>query len=104
MFGWGVKTITSDELSAKLSHGKPVLIDVRERHEFDGGHVKGAVNVPLGRLTDRLGKFDPGAETYVICESGSRSAVAVGRMQRAGFDNAYSVKGGTSAWRGKLVR
>ena len=104
MFGWGVKTITNGELADKLKDGKQILIDVREPYEFAGGHVKGAVNVPLGQLADKLGKFDPNAETYVICQSGHRSATAVGLMKRADFENAYSVKGGTSAWRGKLVR
>ncbi len=104
MFGWGVKTVTVDELSDKLGQGKQALIDVREPYEFAAGHVKGAVNVPLGQLSERLGKLDPSAETYVICQSGHRSATAAGLLKRAGFENAYSVKGGTSAWRGRLVR
>lgn len=103
MFGWGVKTITVDELADRLKQGKQVLIDVREPYEFKAGHVKGAVNVPLAQLADKLGRFDPCAETYVICQSGHRSATAVRVLKRAGFENAYSVKGGTSAWRGKLV-
>ena len=104
MFGWGVKTVTVDELADKLAQGKQVLIDVREPYEFAAGHVKGAVNVPLGQLGDKLSRFDPHAETYVICESGHRSATAVRLLKRAGFEHAYSVKRGTSAWRGKLVR
>ena len=104
MFGWGVKTVTVDELAEQLKQSTQVLIDVREPYEFKAGHVKGAVNVPLGQLADRLGKFDPNAETFVICQSGHRSATAARLLKRAGFASAYSVKGGTSAWRGKLVR
>ena len=104
MFGFGVKTITIDELATKLAKGKQVLIDVREPYEFAGGHVKGAVNVPLGTLADKLGRFDANAETYVICQSGHRSGSAVRMLKRAGFESAYSVKHGTSGWRGQLVR
>jgi len=104
MFGWGAKTVNTDELADRLKQGKQVLIDVREPYEFAAGHIEGAVNIPLGQLSGRLGGFDPDAATYVICQSGHRSATAVGRMRRAGFEEAYSVKGGTSAWRGKLVR
>jgi rhodanese-related sulfurtransferase len=104
MFGLGVKTITVDELAEKLANGKPVLIDVREPNEFASGHVPGATNIPLGQLGARLGKLDPAAETLVICQSGHRSATAVSALKRAGFEHAYSVKGGTSAWRGKLAR
>lgn len=104
MFGWGVKTVTVDELANKLAHDKPVLIDVREPYEFAAGHVEGAVNVPLSQLAEKMSTFDPRAETYVICQSGHRSAAGVRLLGRAGFEHAYSVKRGTSAWRGQLVR
>lgn len=103
MFGWGVKSVTVDELAGKLALGK-VLVDVREPREFAAGHVNGAVNMPLGQLAGSLGRLDPTAETYVICQSGRRSVTGVRILQRAGFDRAYSVKGGTSAWRGGLTR
>jgi rhodanese-related sulfurtransferase len=104
VFGWGSKTITTDELADRLATGAPVLIDVREPDEFAAGHVPKAVNVPLGDLQRGLGAFDPHAETYVICQSGRRNVTAVKLLTRAGFDHAYSVKGGTSAWRGRLQR
>jgi len=105
VFGWGVKTISTTELAEKLAgKGKHTLIDVREPHEFAAGHVKGSLNIPLGQLADSLRKLDAEVETFVICHSGSRSASAVRVMKRAGFENAYSVKGGTAAWHGKLVR
>jgi len=81
-----------------------VIIDVREPGEFAQGHVPGAVNVPLGQLAQRLEKLDPHAETYVICQSGHRSATGVRILKRAGFEHAFSVRGGTSAWHGRLVR
>lgn len=101
MFGWGVASVTIDELERKLAQGKPVLLDVREPYEFVGGHVPGAKNFPLGQLADKLGKLDPHTETYVICEHGNRSAAAVRLLKRAGFEHVYNVKGGTSAWRGR---
>ncbi len=104
MFGLGVKKISIGELAEKLAEGKQTLIDVREPHEFRAGHVPGAVNIPLATLPSRLGAFRPEQTIYVICHSGSRSATAVAHMKRAGFEHAYSVTGGTSAWRGKLAR
>jgi rhodanese-related sulfurtransferase len=104
MFGWGVKSVTVDGLAERIGRGRVVLLDVREPNEFASGHVKGAVNVPLGALAGKLGSLDPAAETFVICQSGNRSVTAVRLLDRAGFAHAYNVKGGTSAWRGKLVR
>jgi rhodanese-related sulfurtransferase len=104
MFGWGVKTVSVGELAEKLAEGKPVLIDVREPREFASGHVKGSVNIPLGALAAKAGKYDSGTDTYLICHSGNRSASAARVLQRAGFEHAYSVKGGIAAWTGRLVR
>ena len=104
MFGWGVKTITTSDLAERLAQGKQQLIDVREPYEFAGGHVKGAVNIPLGQLVAKAGTFDSERETFVICRSGSRSATGAKILTKAGFERAYSVKGGTTAWRGKLAR
>lgn len=104
MFGWGVKTITTDELAEKVKAGGVVLLDVREPGEFAGGRVPGAINIPLGQLRERAGKLDPEAETFVICASGSRSAAGARQLKALGFTSAYSVKGGMRMWRGKVKR
>jgi rhodanese-related sulfurtransferase len=104
MFGWGVKKISPGELADKLAQGKQVLIDVREPYEFARGHIKGAVNIPLGELAKKAGKLDSGKETFLICASGSRSNTAASMLKRAGFSDAYSVSWGMAGWRGKVVR
>jgi rhodanese-related sulfurtransferase len=104
MFGWGVSTISTDELAEKLASGHPVLIDVREPYEFAEGHVPGALNMPLRSLGQHLGELDTSAETLLICQSGNRSKTAARRLTRAGFTDAHSVRGGTLAWRGRLEK
>lgn len=104
MFGWGTKTVSADQLAEKLASGKPVLIDVREPHEFAQGRIPGAVNIPLGQLTEAASNLDRTAETYLICASGNRSATAARRLKKLGFGKAYSVAGGMRAWRGKVKR
>ncbi len=105
MFGFGVKTITTDELAEKLGSTRDlVLVDVREPYEFAEGHVPRAVNIPLGSLTGRARELDPAAETLLICHSGRRSKTAAKLLTRAGFSDAKSVRGGTLAWRGRLEK
>jgi rhodanese-related sulfurtransferase len=104
MFGFGVKTITTDQLADELNAGKPILLDVREPYEFAEGHVPGARNVPLETLASAAEKLDPAARTLIICRSGHRSATAAKALKRGGFTDVHSVKGGTLAWRGKLQR
>ena len=103
-FGPRIKTVSTGQLAERMKAGKVVLIDVREPYEFKAGHVPKAVNVPLGQVKARAGEFDPVAETYVICQSGSRSRSATKTLVKAGFTNVASVNGGTSAWTGKLKR
>ncbi|NKZ05456.1 rhodanese-like domain-containing protein [Actinomadura latina] len=74
-----------------------VVVDVRERHEYAGGHVPGALLMPMGEVRARLAEFRGHRRVYVICASGNRSLLAARWMAAAGID-ARSVAGGTAAW------
>lgn len=88
-----MKSISVAELAART--GTP-LIDVRERDEFAGGHVPGAVNIPMSELGSRL--EDLPAEAFdVICQVGGRSARVVQALEAQGHD-ATNVDGGTGEW------
>jgi rhodanese-related sulfurtransferase len=88
--------VTVDELHSATAAGAPV-IDVREREEYVGGHVPGAVLIPLGEVVERVDEVDTTAPVYVICATGNRSAKAVQWYRRQGID-ARNVAGGTQAW------
>lgn len=88
-----MKSITVAQLAART--GTP-LIDVRERDEFAGGHVPGAVNIPMSEIGDRLGELPDGAFD-VICQLGGRSARVVQALEARGYD-ATNVDGGTGEW------
>ena len=103
-FGPRIRTITTAELAERLEAAPVVLLDVREPYEFAAGHVPRAVNVPLGQIRARASEFDASAETYVICQSGHRSVKATKQLTKSGFSNVANVRGGTSAWTGKLKR
>lgn len=74
-----------------------VVLDVREPHEWDAGHVDGAVHIPLGELTARVGELDPQAETLVVCHLGGRSAQATAWLGQQGHD-VTNLAGGMDAW------
>jgi rhodanese-related sulfurtransferase len=86
------------ELEALLARGAVRVLDVREDSEFRSGHVPGAINVPVKRLPDRVGKLKRDKPYAVICASGSRSRGATNLLLDAGFVGTVSVTGGTSAW------
>jgi rhodanese-related sulfurtransferase len=74
------------------------LVDVREDDEWQAGHAPGALHIPLGQLTDRLGEL-PEGELVVVCRSGGRSGRAVAWLNENGFD-AVNLDGGMQAWNG----
>ncbi len=76
----------------------PVLVDVRSPGEFAGGHVPGALNVPLPTFPDRAKELAKGGELWLICRSGSRSAAAASAAVKVGV-RVMNVQGGTMAWR-----
>jgi rhodanese-related sulfurtransferase len=83
---------------AARHRGDAVVIDVREPFEYVLGHVPGAQPIPFGRLAARAGDLPRDKPVYVICASGNRSLAAVDHLRGAGVD-AWSVAGGTTAWR-----
>ena len=85
-----------DELAERLRGGAR-LIDVREPHEYSGGHVPGAVSVPLATVPDHIELFGGEGPVYVICQSGGRSRRACEFVEAHGID-AVNVEGGTGAW------
>jgi rhodanese-related sulfurtransferase len=96
-------TITPQDLFNLRQAGLPVkLVDVRTPREFDALHADGARSIPLNLLEASavvpIASEGMQGPIYVICQSGSRSAVACQRLRAAGLDNVFDVKGGTKAW------
>lgn len=52
------------------------IVDVRELDEYVGGHVPGAIHIPLATIPLRFSELDKGVTQYLICEAGGRSAQA----------------------------
>lgn len=98
------RTISYDDLVAATDAGSVRIIDVREKREFDTGHLLGAKNVPLARFKPLgLPRDKP---IVLICLSGSRSASALRKAAAVGRDDIRHFAGGTRGWArrgGRLV-
>ncbi|MEV4281491.1 rhodanese-like domain-containing protein [Actinoplanes xinjiangensis] len=80
-----------------------VLLDVRSPGEYAGGHLPGAVNVPLDEVEAVAARY-AGQNVVTVCHSGARSLAAARLLSAAGA-RVQSLTGGTEAWRqaGHLV-
>jgi len=90
-------------LKSRMDQGdRFVLVDVRERHEFDICRIPGSTLIPLSELGRRLGELDRTADIVVHCKSGVRSAKACALLREAGFTRVTNVRGGILAWSDKV--
>src|SRR2546427_2894755 len=80
---------------------KPVIIDVREKQEIDGGMLAGAKHGPRGFLELRIEETVPdrSADVVLYCASGTRSLLAGKTLQDMGYTRVRSLAGGFSAWK-----
>ncbi|MDX2080363.1 MAG: FAD-dependent oxidoreductase [Terrimicrobiaceae bacterium] len=77
-----------------------VILDVREKHEFEAGHVAGAVNIPLGQLRSRIDELRGWGEILVYCQAGQRGYIATRILLQHGIP-ARNISGGwamPNAW------
>src|SRR3954453_24161260 len=80
----------------------PVIVDVREQHEFEEAHLPGAIHVPRGHLESRIeGKVgDKSRPVVLYCASGQRSALAANTLQDLlGYEDVASMTGGITLWK-----
>lgn len=91
--------IEPDELAMDIPHdNKMEIIDVRKPDEYEAGHVKGAVNIPLDTFKDTLtlAQIDDDNNLYLHCAGGYRSVIAASLLKRQNFHNLRNVLGGFS--------
>jgi len=97
LFGMGTKT-NYEEL---IKEGA-VIIDVRSKGEFDSGHIKNAINIPLDQLRNQLHKFkDKNQPIITCCASGMRSASAKSLLLTIGYTKVFN-GGGWNSLQNKL--
>jgi len=91
------KEVSSD-VEAKdietLSKNKEFLLDVREEYEYQAGHVKGAINLPLREILSQKDSLPKDRDIYVYCRTAHRSADAVNFLKSLGFDKVHNIEGG----------
>jgi rhodanese-related sulfurtransferase len=96
-----VKEVTVQELKEKLERKEALhLIDVREQNEHASGQIPGSLYLGKGVIERDIEKYitDSAAPIVVYCSGGFRSVLTADNLQKMGYANVYSLKGGLSAW------
>ncbi len=100
------RNVGTDALAKRLEDGAALaVIDVRTDQEWKGGHIDGALHIPVDGLESGLHAVPrDGRELYAICAGGGRSSSAADFLAKRGFLNVHNVEGGMNSWRGATVQ
>lgn len=98
-----VPFMSMTELAARLEarQNDLVVLDIREREQFEAGHLPGAVFLPRGQLELRVNETfpDPTIRIVAVCEVGKISTLAAATLRSLGYMHAAALDGGMKSWR-----
>ena len=92
--------ITQETAKEMMDTQEVVILDVREQHEYDSGHIPGAILLPVSTITEEtaaavIDELD--TVVLVYCRSGNRSKTASQSLVDLGYTNVYEF-GGINDW------
>ena len=96
-----ITEISPHDAAAKLNSREAVIVDVRDKDEWDEGHIPGAMHMSRGTMELDIEEKIPDPSAMVICHcgGGGRSALAAESLQKMGYKNVRSMAGGLKAWK-----
>lgn len=103
MFESIIRLFTKEKTDyAQLVKNGAVILDVRSKGEYAGGHIKGSINIAVEQLTGNLHKLKSKSKPIITCcESGMRSAAAKNILKSNGYTEVYN-GGGINRLQNKL--
>jgi rhodanese-related sulfurtransferase len=99
MFRTG-KEVSAVELVQLINRRDAVVLDVRSASEYAAGHITGSRNIPEAQLAERMKELDRFKTRPIVvsCGSGARAARAGALLQKHGFAEVFTLRGGIGAW------
>jgi rhodanese-related sulfurtransferase len=96
-----ITEIPPEEAANKLQNKEAVIVDVRDKDEWDEEHIPHAIHLSRGTIELDIEEKVPDPNTIIICHcgGGGRSALAAESLQKMGYKNARSMAGGLKAWK-----
>ena len=89
------ETIDTNKALELIDSGA-IVIDVRTKEEYDGGHIKGSINIPVDEI-DKI-DYDKDDTLIIYCATGIRSQNAINKLVDMGYTSLYNLDGGLLNW------
>ena len=93
--------VSPQDAAAKLKSGEAVIVDVRDKDEWDEGHIPSATHMSRGTIELDIEEKVPDPNAMIICHcgGGGRGALATESLQKMGYKNVRNMAGGFKAWK-----
>jgi len=91
--------INLQEAQEMIKNGNVQIVDVREPHEYQKGHIPGAQLIPVNSILARRQELSRDKDIIFVCAVGQRSALACEMAASLGLTRLYNLEGGTKAWK-----
>ena len=101
----GGRNLSAQEVVNLVNTEKAVVVDIRDRKEFEAGHIVDAVNIPYASLESRIDELTSYKERPIVlaCKMGQHSGAAGTLLKKNGFDNVSRLTGGIMEWRNQSM-
>lgn len=99
------KSVGPQQAVMLINRSDALVVDVRDKKEFDSGHIVDALNIPLSKFDQRIAELDKHKEKpiVVVCKMGQHSSEACNKLQKAGFAQVVKLGGGLSEWKAQSL-
>ena len=83
-----------------MNNENAIVIDVNDSKEFESGHIKSAINVPMAELSSKMSDLEKYKNKAVLtcCKHGNQSSRACKQLRKSGFNNTFNISGGLHSW------
>src|SRR5258708_7300100 len=96
-----ITEISPGDAATRSKSGEAVIADVRDKDEWDEGHIPAAIHMSRGTIELDIEEKGPDPNAMIICHcgGGGRSALAAESLQKMGYKNVRNMAGGFKAWK-----
>jgi rhodanese-related sulfurtransferase len=97
----GGAAVSAQELVQLVNNDGAIVVDLRDKAEFEAGHIVDSINIPFAAIETRMDELNPHKDKPIVlaCKMGQHSGSAGTQLRKAGFEQVSRLRGGIADWR-----
>lgn len=101
----GSKGVGPQQAVMLINRSDAIVVDVRDKKEFESGHIVDSIHIPLAKLHQRVTELKKYQDkpVIVVCKLGQHSGDAAKKIQAAGHEQVFKLSGGVTEWKAQSM-